>query len=72
MDDKTFMEMGLKLSICPSQHLWPKPDVEFFTQGDAITAKGLHWSRNHDAADWMRDYTAKVLADLTPSMPTRH
>jgi hypothetical protein len=59
MDDKT-MEVELKLSICPTQHLWPNPVVEFSTQGDAITAKGLHWSRNHDAAAWMRDYAAKA------------
>ena len=64
MDDKTFAELGLKVSICPMQHLWPHPNVEFSTQGNAITAKGLHWSRNHDAATWMRDYTAKALAEL--------
>ena len=64
MDDKTFTELGLKLSICPTQHLWPNPDVEFSAQGDNIIAKGLHWSRNHFAADWMRDHTAKTLADL--------
>jgi hypothetical protein len=65
MDDKAFRELGLKLSICPTQHRWPRPDIEVFTQDGAVTAKGLHWSRNHDAADWMRDYTAKVLTELT-------
>jgi hypothetical protein len=64
MDDKTFTEMGLKLSICPTQHRWPNPAVEFSTQGDVITAKGLHWSRSHDAANWLRNYAANVLDDI--------
>jgi len=38
--------------------------VEFCAQGDVITARGLHWSRNHDAANWLRDYSLKVLSDL--------
>ena len=64
MDDETFTKLGLEASVCPKQRTWPKPDVEFRTEGDSIRAEGLHWCRNHEAADWLRDYAAKVLADV--------
>jgi hypothetical protein len=64
MNDEMFTKLGLEVSICPTQHCWPNPTVEFRTEGDSICARGLHWSRNHEAADWLRDYTARALADL--------
>ncbi len=64
MNYETFTTLGLAVSVCPQQRAWPNPDVEFSTQGDTITARGLHWSRNHEAANWLRDHTAKTLADL--------
>ena len=41
-----------------------KPRCGVFSQGDVITAKGLHWSRSHDAANWLRNYAANVLDDI--------
>ncbi len=64
MNGETVTKLYLEVSICPKQRTWPKPTVEFGTEGDMITAKGMHWSRNHEAADWLRDHTAKTLADL--------
>ncbi len=53
MNDETFTTLGLAVSVCPTQRSWPAPDVEFGTEGDMITATGLHWSRNHEAANWL-------------------
>jgi len=64
MDDETFTKLGLEVSICPKQRRWPKPTVEFRTQGDVICAEGLHWSKNHEAATWLREHTARTLANL--------
>jgi len=64
MDDETFAKLRLEASVCPKQRHWPKPTVRFCVEGDIITAKNLHWSCLHDAADWLRDYTAKALTDL--------
>jgi len=66
MDDETCTKrFALEVStICPRQGRWPRPDVEFRTKGDAITAKGLHWSRIHDAVDWLRDSATKALTDI--------
>ncbi len=64
MNGETVTKLDLEVSICPRQSRWPNPDVEFSTQDDTITAKGLHWSHNHDAAYWIREHTAKALADL--------
>ena len=65
MDCQTFTKLWLDVSICPKQRFWPRPDVEFGVQGDVITARGLHWSRIHDAVNWLRDHTANALSDLT-------
>ncbi len=64
MNGETVTKLDLEVSICPKQRQWPKPDVEFRTQGDSICAKGLHWSGIHDAVGWLRDYVAKVQADV--------
>jgi hypothetical protein len=49
MDDKTFAEHGLKLSICPSQARWPEPHV-------------LHWQKLHATVDEARERVGQASA----------
>jgi hypothetical protein len=51
MDDKTFAEHGLKLSICPAQTRWPEPKV-------------LHWQAVHRCADQARERVAQTWAAM--------
>jgi hypothetical protein len=52
MDDKTFTEHGLKLSICPAQARWPEPKV-------------LHWQALHRCADEARERVAQAWAAIS-------
>ena len=49
MDDKSFEDLKLRMTIVPGQARWPAPEY-------------LHWQRLHEAADEARERVSKAYA----------
>ena len=64
MDDKSFLEAGLKLSICPSESRWPRPNVHLTRNGDRFIAHGLNWEFVHQAVQWLREHATNTIAEV--------
>jgi hypothetical protein len=64
MKEEEYLDLKLRVHICPQQARWPVPNVKVGVAGDKLTISGLHWEKLHDAVNEARSLVREAWAEL--------